>query len=77
MIDSPVLVKLDGSDDHVTWVYANGCRGAVRFVALDAVDVNHPLLAVHLCDLALPTLVLSPNDPDLIILANGKRTSLD
>ena len=53
-------------------MYANGPRGAVGLVALDTVDVDDPFLAVDLGDLALPTLVLSADDPDLVILANGK-----
>lgn len=68
---APVLVKLDGGNHHIAWVDTDGCCRAVRLVPLDTVDVDDPLLAVHLCDLALPTLVLAPNDPDLIILANG------
>ena len=49
---------------------ADGDGRTVRLVALDAVDVDHPLLTVDLGDLALPTLVLAPNDPDLVVLAN-------
>ena len=71
VLDRPVLVKLDASNYDVAGVDANGNSRAIRLVALDTVDVDHPLLTVHLCDLALPTLVLAPNDPNLIILANG------
>ena len=65
----PVLVQLDGGNDNVAGVDANGDGCAVRLVALDTVNVDHPLLAVHLGNLALATLVLAPNDPDLIVLA--------
>ena len=69
--DAPVFVKLDGGDHHIAWVDTDGCCRAVRLVPLDTVDMDDPLLAVHLCDLALPTLVFAPDDPDLVILANG------
>ena len=55
----------------------DGYRRAVRLVALHTVNVDDPLLAVHLSDLALPALVLAPDNPDLIILANRERASLD
>ena len=67
----PVLVQLDRRDDDVAGVDANGDGCTVRLVALDAVDVDHPLLAVDLGDLALPTLVLAPNNPNLIVLTDG------
>ena len=67
----PVLVQLDRRDDDVAGVDANGDGCTVRLVALDAVDMDYPLLAVDLGDLALPTLVLAPNNPNLIILTDG------
>ena len=67
----PVLVQLDRRDDDVAGVDANGDGCTVRLVALDAVDMDYPLLAVDLGDLALPTLVLAPDNPDLIVLADG------
>jgi hypothetical protein len=39
--------------------------------------VDHPLLAVDLGDLALPTLVLAADDADLVILADGDSTDLN
>ena len=66
---TPVLVQLDRSDNDIAGVDANGDGSTVRLVALDTVDVDDPLLTVHLGHLALPTLVLAPNDPDLIVLA--------
>lgn len=68
---TPVLVQLDSGDHDVGWVDTDGCRRSVRLVALDTVNVDHPLLAVHLRDLALPALVLAPNNPNLIVLADG------
>ena len=56
---------------------ANGNRRAVRLVALNTVDVDHPLLTVHLGDLALPTLVLATNNSDLVVLANGDGANLE
>ena len=67
----PVLVQLDSSNDNVAWVDTDGYRRAIRLVTLDTVYVDNPLLAVDLGDLALPALVLAPDDPDLVILANG------
>ena len=67
----PVLVQLKVDNDNVAWVDANGNGCTVRLVALDAVDVDHPLLTVDLGDLALPTLVFAPNNPNLIVLTDG------
>ena len=69
-LDTPVLVQLDRRDDDIAGMDADGDRRAVRLVALNAVDVNYPLLTVHLGDLSLPALVLSPNNTDLVVLAN-------
>ena len=66
-----ILVELDGGDNDIGRVNANGGACAVRLVTLDTVDVDDPLLAVDLDDLALTTLVLSTDNSDLIILANG------
>ena len=71
VLDRPVLVKLDASNYDVAGVDANGNSRAIRLVALDTVDVDHPLLTVNLGDLALPTLVLAPDNPYLIVLADG------
>lgn len=49
----------------------NGNGGTIRLVALNTVNVDHPLLTVDLGDLALPTLILSANNPDLVVLADG------
>lgn len=70
-IDAPVLVQLDGGDDNIAGVDTNGDRRAVRLVSLDTVNVDNPLLAVHLRDLAFPSLVLAPHNPNLVILADG------
>ena len=64
----PVLVQLDSCDDDIARVDANGYRLAVRLVALNTVNVDNPLLAVYLGNLALPALVLAADDPDLVIL---------
>ena len=48
----------------------NRRRRTVRLITLDAIDVDDPLLAVHLGNLALPALVLPPDDANLVILAN-------
>ena len=71
VLDRPVLVKLDAGNYDVAGVDTNGNSRAIRLVALDTVDVDHPLLTVDLGDLALPTFVLAPDNSDLIILADG------
>ena len=48
----------------------------VGLLALDALDVNHPLLAVHLRDLALAVLVAAALDDDLVTLADWHRADL-
>jgi hypothetical protein len=72
----PVGVEFESGNDDIAGVDANGGRGSVRLVTSDTVDVNHPLLAVDLGDLAFPTLVLAAHDPDLIIFADGNGTNL-
>lgn len=66
-----VLVELDSGDDYVRGVEADGRGGPVGFIAVHAVDVDDPFFAVHLSDLALPTLVLAAHDQDLVVLAYG------
>jgi hypothetical protein len=67
----PILVELEGGDNDVARVDANGDRRAVRLVPLDTIDVDDPLFTVDLGDLSLTTLVFSTDNPDFIILANG------
>ena len=71
-----VLVELEGDNDDVGRVNADGRGRAVGLVPLNAVDVDDPLLAVHLRDLALTTLVLAPDNPNLVVLADRKCASL-
>ena len=71
-----VLVELERDNDDVGWVDADGSRRAVGLVPLDTVDVDDPLLAVDLGDLALTTLVLSAHNPDLVVLANRDGADL-
>jgi len=65
-----ILVELDRLDDNVARVNANGRGGAVGLVTMDTVDVDHPLLPVDLGNLALSSLVLSPHNQDLVVLAD-------
>lgn len=67
---SPILVKLNCRDDNVTGVNTDGSRGAVRLVTLDAINVNHPFLTIHLCNLPFTPLVFSPDNANLVVLAN-------
>ena len=75
-LGAPVLVQLNRGDDDIAWVDANGYRRAVRLVALNTFNVDDPLLAVHLSDLALPALVFPPDDANLVVLADRKCASL-
>jgi len=71
--DSPsVGVKLDGSDNDVARVDANGRSRPVRLVSLHTVNVDNPFLAVDLGDFSLTSLVFSPDNADLVILADGQ-----
>jgi len=67
----PIFVNLEGGNNDVAWVDANGDRGAVRLVPLDTIDVDNPLFTVDLGDLSLTTLVFSTDNPDFVILTNG------
>lgn len=49
---------------------ANGRGGTVRLVAVNTVNVDDPLFAVDLSDLAFPTLVLAADNQNFIIFAN-------
>ena len=67
----PILVELEGGNNDVAWVNANGDRRAIRLVPLDTIDVDNPLFTVNLGDLSLTTLVFSADNPDLVILTDG------
>ena len=71
-----VLVDLELGDDDLGGVDANVDGGAVHLLAGDALDVDDPLLAVHLDDLALATLVVTPHDSHLVVLADRNRANL-
>lgn len=55
---------------------ANGCASTIGLVACNTVNVDNPLLAVDLGDLSLTTLVFPSDNADLVIFADGERTSL-
>ena len=73
---SPVLVKFERRDDDIARVDADGSSGAIGLVSLNPVDMDNPLLAVHLRDLAFPPRKLAPHNPHLVILANRDRSAL-
>jgi len=72
----PVGIQLDGGDNDVARVDSDGGGGTVGLVPLDTVDVNNPFLAVDLGDLALTAFVLSADNADLVIFANGQRAAV-
>lgn len=67
---SPILVKLNCNDNNVAGVNTDGSRGAVRLVTLDAINVDHPFLTIHLCNLSFTPLVFSPDNANFVVLAN-------
>lgn len=71
-----ILVQLDGGDNNVGRVDADGGACTVRLIPLHTVDVDDPLLAVHLDDLALSTLELSSDNADLVIFADRERAGV-
>ncbi len=66
-----VISEVELGDDNVGRVDAEGNGGTVGLLAVDALDVDDPLLAVDLGDLALSALLRTTDDQDLVILANG------
>lgn len=65
-------VKFDSSDNDVAGVNANGRSRPIRLVSLHTVNVDDPLLAVDLGNFSLTSLVFSPDNANLIILADGQ-----
>lgn len=68
--DRPVLVELDADDDNLGGMDTDGHRCTIRFVALYTVDVDDPFLAIHLCDLSFPALVLPAHNSNFVVLAD-------
>jgi hypothetical protein len=68
-----VLVEPKLGYDHLGGVDAHIDGGSVDLLAGDPLDVDDPLAAVHLDDLALATLVGSSHHLDLVVLAHGHR----
>lgn len=71
----PVLVELELGDLDLAWGNTERHSLAVGLLALDTLDVDHVLEAVHGSDLALTTLVGSTLDGDLVAL--GDRDGAD
>lgn len=67
---SAILVQLNSGDNDVAGVDSNRGACAVRLVSLHTVDMDDPLLAVDLDDLALTTLEFSADNSDFIIFAD-------
>jgi len=66
-----IFVQFDVDDNHLARVYTDRSSSAIRLVALHTVNVDDPFFTVHLRDFSLPTLVCPPNNPDLVIFADG------
>ena len=67
-----VLVELEAGDNDVAGVNADGGSRPIRLVSLHTVNVDNPFLAVDLSDFSLTSLVFSPDNANLVILANGQ-----
>ena len=71
-----VLAQLELDDLHLGSINAHLRAGSVDLVAVDSLDVDHPLLSVDLGDLSLLTLVGTTEDLHLISLHNGHSVDL-
>lgn len=71
-----VLAQLELDDLHLGSINAHLRAGSVHLVAVDSLDVDHPLLSVDLGDLSLLTLVGTTEDLHLVSLHNGHRVDL-
>jgi len=71
-----VLVELQLGDDHLRRVDTHIDGRPVNLLPGDPLDVDDPLLAVALDDLALATLVGPTDHLDLVVLANRDRSNV-
>lgn len=71
-----VLVELEAGDHNVGRVDAKRNSGTVGLLTVDALNVDHPLLAVDLGNLALSALGRATDDQNLVILADRQRSDL-
>lgn len=65
-----VLVDPELGDDHLRWVDADVDRGTVDLLSGDTLDMDDPLSAIHLDNLAFATLVGPAHHLDLVVLAH-------
>lgn len=72
----PILVELELGNLDLAWCDAERHSLTVGLFALDTLDVNHILEAVHRSDLALTTLVGSALDDDLVALGDRNGTNV-
>merc|ERR1711872_201374 len=73
----PVLVHLQLDNDRLGWVDAHIDCSSVGLLSLDALDVNHELLSVHLHYLAdLLALEVTTHHLNLVILADGHTAAV-
>lgn len=71
-----VLVQLQLVDDNFRGVDADRHALAVRLLAGNPLDVDDVLETVDAGNLAFSSLVRTPNDSNLIVLADGYRANL-
>ncbi len=70
-------VEAELGEDDLGGIDGDLHRGAVGLLAGDLLDVDGPLLAVDLDNLALTTLVITTDDENLVVLANGEGADLE
>ncbi len=71
-----VLVHVNLGDNNLGGVDADGNGGTVGLLAVDTLNVDDPLAAVDLDNLALATLEGATDDHDLVVLADGDGAGL-
>ena len=72
-----VLVHVNLGDNNLGGVDADGNGGTVGLLAVDTLNVDDPLAAVDLDNLALATLEGATDDHDLVVLADGDGAGLE
>lgn len=72
-----VLVKVKVGDNDLGRVDTDRDRGTIGLLAVDALNVDNPLAAIDLDDLALATLVGATNDQNFVILADRDGANLE
>lgn len=71
-----IAIHLDLGDGNLAGIDSNEDSLAIDLFALNALNVDDPAAAVDLDNLTLTSLVGSPGDNDLIVLADGEALNV-